>query len=503
LDINDNPNQLTPNSADPNYVLNSIQLALVEQHFGLYNTSRGTIRQVHQFGTYAASAGSGAMNGAWASAYSITSNLNLIKEISEESNLPNHVGIGQVLEAFAYTNLVDYIGTAVYSEAVNPEFPNPNLDDGESIYNAMYDQLNEAIVNLNASGEISPTDIFYDGDMAKWVKLANTLKVRMYVQSKLSGNANAASDINNILASGNYIMDLEDDFMVRFGTNVTLPDTRHPDFAANYVTNAGGQYMSNDFMNRVKNGKTVPDPRLPYYFFRQTLDDPVGTLLPCAGLPAFQYCYLGDGYWGRDHADDEGIPNDGELRTTFGIYPVGGAFDEGLGGATRDNQGLGGAGIHPIIMSSFTNFLLAEAALPAPVGLGTNGNPRDYLQQGMQDSFDRVVALSGIDMDETEVSDYIDEVLANYDAASSDEERLSIIINEFYIASWGNGIEAYNAYRRTGYPTLGFSVISNTAFPRSYFIPADELNSNDNPDLTQKSLTDQVFWDTNPAGFID
>jgi hypothetical protein len=46
-------------------------------------------------------------------------------------------------------------------------------------------------------------------------------------------------------------------------------------------------------------------------------------------------------------------------------------------------------------------------------------------------------------------------------------------------------------------------VIAGTAFPRSLFLPSSELNSNDNPDLVQKSLTDQVFWDTNPAGFID
>ena len=76
-------------------------------------------------------------------------------------------------------------------------------------------------------------------------------------------------------------------------------------------------------------------------------------------------------------------------------------------------------------------------------------------------------------------------------------------MKEYYLALYGNGLEAYNNYRRTGYPDLQGVVISGTTFPRSFYLPSSELNSNDNPDLVQKSLTDQVFWDTNPANFID
>ena len=106
-------------------------------------------------------------------------------------------------------------------------------------------------------------------------------------------------------------------------------------------------------------------------------------------------------------------------------------------------------------------------------------------------------------MDAAEVTNYVDTVLALYDAAGSNEDKLEIVIEEFYIASFGNSVEAYNNYRRTGYPVLGQSVITNTEFPRSYYLPSSEINSNDNPALVQKKLTDQVFWDTNPANFID
>lgn len=540
LDLQDNPNELTLDSADPNFILNGIQFQFIGQHFTLHATTDGLMRYINQFGTNARNGGAGTMDDPWSATYSITNNLNLLKDISAISNLPNHVGMGQVLEAFAYVNLVDYIGTAVYSEAVNQEFPQPNLDSGESIYAAMYLQLNEAISNLSQTGSITPEDLIYDGDMSKWIKLANTLKIKMYVQTKLVGTPGAASDINAIVASGKYISNIDDDFQAFFNSNETNPDTRHPYFAGNYTTGAQ-QMMSNDFMNTLRYGKFIEDPRLKYYFYRQSLNDPSNAggnnLLPCALDPAaYDYCYIGDGYWGRDHADDEGIPNHGFFMTSFGIYPAGGAFDEApsqadliasatldfpnqmeytdldeylffrLGSVNADlvnSSNIGGAGIHPMILSSFTKFMLAEAALSAPAGLGTAGNSRTLLMEGMTMSFAKVAAFSGIAMDAANVTTYIDEVMAQYDGTINDDRKLKIIIREYYIAAYGNSIEAYNNYRRTGYPVLEEAVISNTSFPRTYFLPSSELNSNDNPNLEQKLVTDQVFWDTNPAGFIN
>jgi len=510
LDVNENPNALTVDSADPSFVLNSIQLSFAGQHTGLSGTGRAFTRQGYMFGTYASNAGSGTMNGAWSSAYSITTNLNLLKEISAARNLPNHVGIGQVLEAFAYVNLVDMIGTAVYTEAVNPEFPAPNLDAGQTIYDAMFLQLDEAITNLNATGSAQPEDIFYNGDMTKWVKLANTLKLKMYVSTKLSG-ANASA-VNAIVTSGNFIATTADDFQFQYGTNETNPNTRHPFFTNDYLT-TGNTYQSNSLMNMMKWEAPLDDPRLNYYFYRQTLEDPLdvgaalgigGDLLPCDGASEYDYCYIGDGYWGRDHGDDEGIPNDGLYRTANGVYPGGGAFDDGVtNGPTTATSNMGGAGIHPMLTGTYTHFMLAEAALPAPAGLGAAGNSRTLLDAGIRMSMSKVAGFAGVPMSAAEVNSYVTTVLSMYDDAANDQERLAIIMKEYHIALFGNGVESYNNYRRTGYPDLQGSVIAGTAFPRSLYLPSSELNSNDNPDLVQKSLTDQVFWDTNPAGFID
>ena len=135
--------------------------------------------------------------------------------------------------------------------------------------------------------------------------------------------------------------------------------------------------------------------------------------------------------------------------------------------------------------------------------MGVNADARALLKAGIELSLAKVADFSGKAMDAAEVTNYVDTVLALYDAAGSNEDKLEIVVEEFYIASFGNSVEAYNNYRRTGYPVLGQSVITNTEFPRSYYLPSSELNSNDNPALVQKKLTDQVFWDTNPANFID
>jgi hypothetical protein len=105
-------------------------------------------------------------------------------------------------------------------------------------------------------------------------------------------------------------------------------------------------------------------------------------------------------------------------------------------------------------------------------------------------------------MDAAAIETYVAEVLGNYTNAATDQDRLNVIMKEFYIASWGNSVESYNGYRRTGYPELGGSVVSNTDFPRNFLIPDSELNSNDNPDLEQITRTTKVFWDTNPDNFI-
>ena len=131
--------------------------------------------------------------------------------------------------------------------------------------------------------------------------------------------------------------------------------------------------------------KGLEDPRLRYYVYRQvdafptdpaTLDNEIDcwndprpdSFAPIDAISAvpLPFCSLfgrGDGYWGRDHAEADGIPPDNTKRATYGTYPIGGRFDDDDAESISAGDGLDGAGIWPIMMSSFAYFMRAEAAL--------------------------------------------------------------------------------------------------------------------------------------------
>lgn len=513
LELLVSPNDVTIDNADPNFVLNDIQLTFNGVVGGYSGTSRQITRQVNLFGTYNNAVDGNTLSlatGPWAQSYQMFSNIDLLDGINEAQaetgGIPYHLGMAQVIEAYAYMLLVDYVGDVPFSEANNPsEFPNPNVDPGETIYAAQLELLDTAIANFNlgnnTTGVRIPEDLYYGTfDASKWIALANTLKIRANL------NTGNASGINAALA-GDIIDNNDEDFQFSYSATDS-PESRHPFFTSSYLAAGAGQRMSNnlyDLMNVgsadglfVENG-TV-DPRARYYFYRQTSSDPSGSDLPCeANFSAYDYCYVGNLYWGRDHADDEGLPNDGFKRTVYGVYPGGGAFDDDSFIESRANTStLNGAGIRPIYLASYTHFALAEAALT----LGTSGSASNYLELGIRRSMDKVRDFAdGLDsgefaMTNADIDAYVSRVLSEYNSANN-AGKLEIIAREHFIAAWGNGTEPYNLYRRTAGPDLQAPIIPAGPFPRSYRYPSTEIDGN--PNIQQQGPNTRVFWDTNSA----
>jgi hypothetical protein len=83
----------------------------------------------------------------------------------------------------------------------------------------------------------------------------------------------------------------------------------------------------------------------------------------------------------------------------------------------------------------------------------------------------------------------------------------NIILTEYYIAAWGNGLEVYNNYRRTGCPNnmqLSVGVPNPGLFIRSFFYPSVfvNLNASAPKQKTPGVAANKVFWDNNPDNFI-
>jgi hypothetical protein len=171
------------------------------------------------------------------------------------------------------------------------------------------------------------------------------------------------------------------------------------------------------------------------------------------------------------------------------------------------NRGGLGAGIQPIWQSSFTEFLRAEAVLT----LGVAGSARSFLEAGVRKSIAKVIgfptsigytnaSLAAVTPSATKVDDYVAKVLAAYDAAGTDQQRLNIVMKEWYIALWGNGADAHNNYRRTGLPNnLQYpKLLASGPYNRSFFYPSVYINLNKNA-AAQNAIDKKVFWDTNAA----
>ena len=523
LDLRVSPNDLASDQADPNLVLNSIQLAYATNMSVLSDRGAELTRIDYMGGRdYFNNYPGSTMNGVWSRTYSsggngpgagvsvgIFTNVDALIAIDEQTDTDYsfHIGVGQTLKAHMLFLLADYIGEAAYSQASNPsEFPAPILDGGQEIYNVALGLLDEAEALMSGSPNAQgATDLFYGGDTAKWRKLINTLRLKAYQTT------NNVAAFNSAIADGNFITDSADDFEFQYGTSELQPDTRHPDFAADYTPSGANIYQSNWIMETMLN---LGDPRIRYYFYRQEdatpgADAPADeeTLSCSLVIPpqhfidgGYTYCSVPNGYWGRTHGNDEGTPPDNFLRTAVGVYPAGGRFDDDQFTNVGLALGGAGAGIEPIILASYVDFWRADMA-------ASDADRATFLRAGMEKSIAKVQGFGSLDGSADlsfepsagDVTTYIDNTIAAFNAATGDDKE-NIFAEQFFIALYGGATEAYNFYRKTGYPT---TLVPNWEpdpgpFPRTFLLPQNEVITN--PNLTQRTtLTTQVFWDTNPA----
>lgn len=531
LDLTQNPNALAPDQADPDFYLNAIQIsfAYLTESFG--NTAGALTRIDYMNGRdYANAYSPNNFDGRWSSAYqTIMNDIKELNIIADNTGLSRHKAMGQVIEAHILMTLVDFFGDIPYTEALaGAENLNPVADSGASVYAAAIALLDGAITNFNNDALGNPAlDMYYDGDWAAWTKAANTLKMKAYMATRLV-DGSAVSKFNAIVASGNYISSNADDMQFQWGTLAVQPDSRHPRYRGSYTSTGGGTYMSNSLMDYMRGGADggydigggvfIGDPRLMFYFNRQTSSTPgIGGATPdeevleCglqnapAHYAGYVFCGNPQGWWGRDHGNDNGIPPDGFLRALAGVYPAGGSIDEWSYGGFQDGDGYGGNGITPIMLASWTDFMIGEVELVA----GNEAAAKTAMFAGMAKSMDKVTTFKARTDRFDGIMDFyfggLDQVINDFYARTSDEwddasDKMNVLGMQYFVAQYGNGLDAYNFYRRTGYPTtLQPNIEANPGgFIRSFFYPSNHANTNSN--ITQKDgVTDPVFWDTNPG----
>lgn len=546
LDQTDNPSTVSSDLLNPTFAFNYVQLQLPNFVDETNQFTQRVTRQMAMTGgnTYDNAFAPVNFNSHWSAGFNILNAVKTMEPKAIETNNNYALGASKVIRCYILMTFVDMYGKIPYSEALQGSANiTPKFDNDEVVYESVLNELDAAIeiLKLPTPGTAIVQDLYYSSQ-SSWIKLANTLKLKMYNNcNRLTtvGSKNVAAEMNAIITDGNYITVPADDFVFKYGNSRFTPNTRHPLYNDQYEA-GGGAYLGNYFMwamttekgsSGIYSNPIFPntigdpgDPRVPYYFFRQDADPGNEDTFTVPGRTRPEHYnnikynsffvniirtpytvsnwFVGgiaaDGFLGRDHGNNTGIPPDANVRTVAGVYPIGGMYGSATSVQTNGNKGKLGAGIMPILLSSFVHFMKAEAMQRNIIA----GNPQAELETAVTQSITKTTTLFAdypvlSTAQQTTLANkkqkYIDFINAVFSSENNDR-KLELIIKEYYLASWGNGIEPYNNYRRTGYP----SNFQPTLEPESGAFFNCALYSgnavNNNPNTPENDRRRKVFW---------
>lgn len=429
----------------------------------------------------------------------------IIRKTENDPELINKKAIARILKVWVYAGATDVFGDMPYFESNHaPEQAvlSPVYDTQESIYKDFFKELKEAAAELDDSKEsYGNADLIYAGDVSKWRKFANSLRLRLALRVRYVDPALATANMSDLQES-DLILSRSDDAVA---------------YTANDVAgNRNGEYnrLVNDPSSFVKAyiGKTVldlmndnNDPRIRIF-----ADTAMATFPPDLGIPYF-------GYRGRP---------------LLGLVPVEEKYPYGAESVSRLSDFWYVPVIEvPYLRSSEMYFALAEAAL---FGLRT-GDANAYFQKGIAEGITQTKAfydagkaqlppisklihpdwtdedvsalLSFKEIQQSEVDAFLASPAATL--TGSNEEKLEQIINQKMVALFPMGDEGWAEWRRTGYPRV---LVGSDAddlkgvSPRRFRYPPSEalVNSKNYSDAVSRmggdNMLNKMWWDKNPLG---
>ena len=365
----------------------------------------------------------------WENTYRLLNDLESMREGAQGNTA--YEGVAMVMKANLAALLTDLYGDVPYSEAVqgrtNKLFT-PAYDKQEAIYTGkggILELLRNAEQILEKSRDPLNGDIMYNGDLDKWVRFANSLRVRYLM--RISKKINVAPELQNILTKNKLISGNSASAVVPF-----LASAPNQWFIFN---EREGRYSD------VRMSKTIDsvfqalnDPRLAVYF-KPTEASKNSATKQYAGLPN-----------GLSLANQNGF-------NLNNISTVGALF--------RDIPD--GVNAH-LMQYSELQFLLAEAALKGYI----SGSAASFYQAGIQASFDyyRTPIPAG----------YLER--ANVKLSGTDDLRK--IMTQKWLSHFMNGYEAWLDIRRTGFPQLKVAQdnLNNNVYPVRFRYPESEQAAN-------------------------
>lgn len=173
------------------------------------------------------------------------------------------------LRAFVYQVLVDCYGEVPYTEALDESNVSPKYDDGQTIYDGIVSELDEALSKASSSASVATNYLFPDETAAPWIQFANALKLKILMRE--SGVASVDSQIAALINENNFPTS-----DVAYTNCWKNESGQMSPFYAEEISTAWGSTQQNVVMNiallgtmqqKDSEGNIVyDDPRLPTFF---------------------------------------------------------------------------------------------------------------------------------------------------------------------------------------------------------------------------------------------
>jgi hypothetical protein len=412
---------------------------------------------------------------------------------------PESWGISLLVQVMAMARVTDKFGPIPYTTAGTSLISTP-YEDQKTVYNAFFRQIDTAATNLQAYIAASPGkaaffgkgDLVYGGDAAKWLKLANSLRLRLAMRIVKADAATAKLQGEKALSAPGGLLTTAAD-----NAAVAQSGTRDNDIWVVTVAYDGDNALGAALQSYLVG---YNDPRLPVY--ATPAKDP---------LIAGQYVGIRSG-----------------ANTSFN-----GLGKEGYKGYSSVNSSdiskspAGQKAPQYLMTAAEVWFLKAEAALR---GWTNAGDAQSNYESGITTSFQQWNVNAGSYLanatsrptaytdpkNPANSSPAVSTITVRWDGTASNEQKLERIITQKWLAIFPDGQEAWSEYRRTGYPKLfpvanNFSVgtIDSQIGIRRIPFPTSEYGNGNSAEV-QKAVGllggpdnggTRLWWDVNKGNF--
>ena len=446
----------------------------------------------------------GFQNGSWG-AYqgAIKEFVHILYLLEGTTDRVNLQSITRIWKVQVFMNLVDHYCDVPYFDAglaaiKGEEYFYPEYDDDEAIYDDLYNELHEAIADLDPSGDFVSADLFYGAhayypktsaadQVAQWKKLGNSLLLRLGMRYSKSDPTKAQSIVSEAF-NGGVMTSITDNAFVTY--DGTLFSNGSNDGLIN--NNPRFYYAAEPFVDQLK---STSDPRSKYMV--AMYDEPNNPL--------------------GDPSPDLTIANQYGLPVGIASDALVNAPYRGIKGSGFDYSQMNVRVVASISAPTFwltyaqTSLLLAEAAQRGWITGGETA-AQQYYEAGIRadmDNYSIYLSETGSSLPTVSVAEQ-DAYIAQPSVAYNATDAYNLINTQYWIVCIRDGTEAWANWRRSGFPALNRNDFDDVllenggdGYVHRFTYPDAELSQNKvNYQAAVEAiggiddLVSRVFWDT-------